>query len=125
MRMALLLLLFSLGFSLRPAFGQMLEVPQGAAAMLLLHREPVEQPPAALEAGIRGGIRFQIQVGPDGRVKEATLVDGHPLLVDAARKAVRKYRFRPLAPNGRPASWQSIISVPVPTPDPSLKRRAV
>lgn len=123
MRMALLL--SALGLSLWPACGQMLEVPHGAAEMLLLHREPVEQPPAALEAGIRGRVRFQIQVGPDGRIKEARLLDGHPLLVDAARKAVLKYRFRPLTRNGRPVGWKSIISVPVPAPDPSVRRRAV
>jgi len=118
-------LLFALGFFLWPACGQILVLPHGAAENLLLHREPVEQPPAALEAGIRGRVRFQIQVGPDGRIKEARLLDGHPLLVDAARKAVLKYRFRPLTRNGRPVGWKSIISVPVPAPDPSVRRRAV
>lgn len=107
-----------------PARAQDLLLPHGAAEMLLLHREPVEQPPDAREAGIRGRVRFQIYVGPDGRVKQAHLLDGHPLLIGAARQAVLKYRFRPITRNGRPAGWKSIISVPVPTPDPSVKRRA-
>ncbi len=106
-----------------PTGGQDLLVPQGAAEQLLLHREPVDLPPAAAEAGIRGQVRFQITVGPDGRVKEAHLLGGHPLLAGAAREAVLKYRFRPLTRNGRPRSWKTIISVPVPTPDPAVERR--
>ncbi|MFZ5926680.1 MAG: energy transducer TonB [Acidobacteriota bacterium] len=122
MRIAPLLCLLACWTTL--ASGQELLVPQGAAEMLLLHREPVELPPEAAESGIRGRVRFLIHVGPDGRVKAAHLLDGHPLLADAARKAVLRYRFRPLAPKGRPAGWKSIISVPVPTPDPSVPGRA-
>lgn len=107
-----------------PAGGQDLLAPQGAAEQLLLHREPVDLPPPAAEAGIQGRVRFQITVGPDGRVKEAHLLGGHPLLAEAAREAVLKYRFRPLTRNGRPRSWKTIISVPVPTPDPAVERRA-
>jgi len=104
------------------AGGQGLLVPQGAAGMLLPHREPRELPPAA-ESGVWGRVRFQITVGLDGRVREAHLPGGHPLLAEAAREAVLKYRFRPLTGNGRPKSWKTIVSVPVPTPDPAVERR--
>lgn len=105
------------------AGGQDLVLPQGAAGMLILHREPVDLPPAAAEAGIRGRVLFRIHVGPDGRVKEAHLHSGHPLLTEAAHRAVLKYRFRPLTRNGRPAGWKSILAVPVPSPAPAAERR--
>lgn len=97
--------------------------PQGAAEQLLLHRAPVDLPPAAAEAGIRGGVLFQIHAGPDGRVKEAHLPNGHPLLAEAAREAVLKSRFRPLTRNGRPAGWKSVLAVPAPPPAPAAERR--
>lgn len=122
--MRAMLLLLGLGWCAGLAGGQDLVVPQGAAEMLLLHREPVDLPPEAAGLGIRGRVRYQIHVGADGRVKQAHLLDGHPLLADAARRAVLRYRFRPLAPHGRPAGWKSIIAVPVPTPAPSVQSRA-
>lgn len=108
-----------------PEVGQTLALPPAAAEMLIIHREPVQLPPAAVARRIRGIVRFTIHVGPDGRVRNAILVDGHPLLVEAARKAVMKYRFSPFLFNGRPQHWRSVISVRVPAPDRSVSARPV
>jgi len=39
----------------------------------------------------------EIVVTPNGAVKEAKVVGGHPVLADAALEAVRKWRFEPSA----------------------------
>jgi len=102
---------------------QTLVLPGHAAEMLIIHRAPVGVPQEALELGIRGRVRFSIYVSPNGRVLSAHLISGHPLLVEAARKAVMKFRFQPLLFNGRRLSWRSTITVPVPTPDWTTPKR--
>jgi TonB family protein len=42
-------------------------------------------------------VKVQVVVAPNGSVKEAKVVGGHPLLVNAALDAVRKWRFETAA----------------------------
>lgn len=106
-----------------PEVAQALVLPGHAAETLIVYRAPVELPQEALDHGIRGRVRFSIHVSPNGRVLEAYLISGHPLLVEAARKAVLLYRFQPLLLNGRRLPWRSTITVPVPTPDWTTPKR--
>jgi TonB family protein len=54
-------------------------------------------PDLAKRMNIVGVVRIQITVAPNGSVKEATLVGGHPLLANAALDAVRKWRYEAAA----------------------------
>jgi TonB family protein len=54
-------------------------------------------PPLARKMNITGTAKLEIVVNPNGTVKEAKVVGGHPLLADAARVAVMKWRFEPAA----------------------------
>jgi TonB family protein len=98
----------------------------GLAEQRIVHREPAAWPPAARLAGVRGVVQFVILVDEEGRVAEADLVSGHPLLVEAARAAVLRYRFRPLFAGGRAVRFRSMIRVAVPSPfgPPAGKGRA-
>jgi TonB family protein len=42
---------------------------------------------------ITGVVKILITVSPNGSVKDAKLVGGHPLLASAALDAVRKWRY--------------------------------
>src|SRR5690348_18330289 len=57
-------------------------------------------PPTAYSANIQGKVVVMAVVGVDGRVKQATAESGHPMLTDAALKAVRTWIFRPALLNG-------------------------
>lgn len=59
-------------------------------------RTPVEYPRAALEEGIAGKVVVKVMVNRVGRVVQ-TIVEGdcHPLLKDAALKAIKQWRYRP------------------------------
>jgi TonB family protein len=50
-------------------------------------------PELARRMSLRGVVRVQITVAPDGTVKNATLVGGHPVLANAALDAVKKWRY--------------------------------
>jgi len=56
--------------------------------------EPV-YPALARKMNITGTVKVQIVVAPNGTVKDAKVVGGHPVLATAALEAVRKWRFEP------------------------------
>ena len=56
--------------------------------------EPV-YPELARKLNISGTVRVRIAVAPNGAVTDAKAVGGHPVLVNAAVDAARKWRFEP------------------------------
>jgi TonB family protein len=56
--------------------------------------EPV-YPDVARRMSIVGTVRLAVVVAPNGTVKSSKPVGGHPLLVNAATEAVRRWRFEP------------------------------
>ena len=54
-------------------------------------------PDLARKMNITGTVKVQVVVSPNGAVKEARIVGGHPVLTNAALDAVRKWRFEPSA----------------------------
>jgi TonB family protein len=66
------------------------EVPRKAK----LKVEPV-YPDVARRMNIAGTVRLAVVVAPNGTVKSSKPIGGHPLLVNAATDAVRRWRFEP------------------------------
>jgi protein TonB len=62
-------------------------------AKLLNAPHPV-YPPLAKSAKVQGVCRFNVLVSQSGAVSDVKLVRGHPLLVNAAKEAVRQYRYQ-------------------------------
>jgi len=58
---------------------------------------PPEYPLIAKRMHITGAVQLQITIRPDGTVKDAKVLGGHPALADAAVKAVMKWRYEPAA----------------------------
>jgi TonB family protein len=54
-----------------------------------------EYPELARKMNITGTVKVQVVVSPNGTVKDAKVVGGHPVLAGAALDAVRKWRFEP------------------------------
>ncbi len=52
-------------------------------------------PELARRLGIAGKVRIEVIIGPDGRVKNARAVGGHPVLVQACIDTVKEWRFEP------------------------------
>jgi len=65
---------------------------------------PPEYPELARQMNIKGIARVMVTITADGTVKEVKEVGGHPLLIDALVRAVRKWRYEP-------ASKESVIEV--------------
>ena len=58
--------------------------------------EPV-YPELARRMNIKGSVKVEVVVAPNGTVKDAKVVGGHPVLASAALDAVKKWRFEPAA----------------------------
>jgi TonB family protein len=50
-------------------------------------------PDIARKMGLTGNVKLQLVVAPNGEVKETKVIGGHPILVNAAVDAVKKWRF--------------------------------
>jgi TonB family protein len=64
-----------------------------ARLKIVHHVQPI-YPPLARKAGIGGTVRLQAVIGTDGLVKETAVLEGHPLLVQAALDAVRQWLYQ-------------------------------
>jgi protein TonB len=54
-------------------------------------------PELARKMNIAGTVKIEIVVAPNGSVKDAHVVGGHPVLATAALDAAKKWRFEPSA----------------------------
>ena len=50
-------------------------------------------PDIARRMGLTGTVKILVVVSPNGTVKETKVIGGHPILVNAAIDAVKKWRF--------------------------------
>ena len=68
-------------------------------------------PPLAREAHIAGTVVVDAVIDEQGNVISARALSGHPLLVDAALKAVLQWKYEPTTLNGQPVSVELRVEV--------------
>jgi TonB family protein len=54
-----------------------------------------QYPTLARSMNLQGVVRADVLVAPDGKVKFIDVKGGHPVLVDAAQRALRDWRWEP------------------------------
>jgi TonB family protein len=62
--------------------------------------EPI-YPPLARTARIQGSVVVQFEISIEGRVQNASVVNGNPLLTAAALDAIRQWTYKPFVLNGQ------------------------
>jgi TonB family protein len=82
-----------------PVAGPAIAQSQNAQNEEMLRRaktkvQPV-YPDLARKMNITGTVKIEVVVSPNGSVKEARIVGGHPVLSNAALEAAKKWRFEP------------------------------
>ena len=68
---------------------------------------PLSYPPLARQIRLSGDVRVRVSVNDDGSVSEATPINGHPLLRQAALDAIRNWRFES---GGEPRQFQVLCT---------------
>jgi protein TonB len=67
-------------------------------------------PPIAKAARAAGAVQVQVTISEEGRVIDASVVSGHPLLREAALQAARQWVFKPTELSGVPVKVQGILT---------------
>jgi protein TonB len=67
-------------------------------------------PPIAKAARASGAVQVQVTISEDGRVMDAAVVSGHPLLRDAALQAAKQWVFKPTELSGVPVKVQGVLT---------------
>lgn len=68
-------------------------------------------PLIAVRARVTGTVRLAAVISEQGVIEELRVVEGHPMLIEAATQAVRQWRYRPLVLNGVPHKVDTTIDV--------------
>jgi TonB family protein len=90
--------------------------PELAESRLRERTEP-QYPAEALAAHRTGDVVLEVVVGTDGAVTSLRTVSGDPLLVTAAANAVRTWRYEQYRVQGRPAEFQTDVTLKFSLPD--------
>jgi TonB family protein len=75
----------------------------------VIHSQEAGYPRAAKRAGIQGEVVVRVAVSETGNIEDAEVVSGDPLLADAAIKAAKKIKFKPLVRDGKPVKVATTI----------------
>jgi len=67
----------------------------GEGSRKVLVQTPAIYPTLARSMNIRGTVKLQVQVLPNGNVKKIEVIGGHPLLTQSAVTAVGHWKFEP------------------------------
>jgi TonB family protein len=54
-----------------------------------------EFPDIAKKMKLTGVVKIEVLIGADGEIKASNVVGGHPILADAAQKALKKWKYAP------------------------------
>jgi TonB family protein len=92
--------------------------PGSARGGKLIHRVEPTYPDEAQQRKVKGFVRMFVTVATDGSVKKIDIVDGNPLLVEAAKVAVMQWQYTPFMICGKPVEMQSSEHVKFPPDTP-------
>ena len=86
---------FSPNWLLVIAMGLALAAPAMAQERKAKDSIPPTYPEMAKSMHLAGSVKVQITITPQGQVRDAKILGGHPLLADAAVRAISKWRYEP------------------------------
>jgi TonB family protein len=81
------------------------------ATRLVLNQVKPEYPPLAKLNYIQGHVQVQVEITRDGKVAQAHVVRGHPILAASTLKAVRGWVYRPLQTPSGPSGFLTTVEV--------------
>ena len=86
-------------------------VPEETSRVLVVKRVDPQYPPLAIQQRLDGPVVLQVIVNKDGSIRDVKLVRGYFVLGRAAIDAVKQWRYKPYAPNGKAIDFQTNVTV--------------
>jgi len=76
----------------------------------LLYEPLPEYPAIAQRAGIQGFVKIQVRSTSDGHLQIQKILEGDPVLAEAAMDALKRWRTKPTTINGKPVNTISVVT---------------
>jgi len=95
----------------KPPQPSAIRVSEGVQGAKLIHQPRPIYPHLARTARISGRVRLDAVISRDGAIQNLRVIDGHPMLVNAAIDAVSQWRYQPTLLNGVPVEVMTLIEV--------------
>ncbi len=89
---------------------KMIKVSGGVIQGSAIKRVQPLYPPIAKAARAAGAVQVQVTISEEGRVIDAQVIGGHPLLRDAALQAAKQWIFKPTELTGVPVKVQGVLT---------------
>jgi anaerobic magnesium-protoporphyrin IX monomethyl ester cyclase len=85
------------------SYGTVISIPprKRVVPKLISKVTPV-YPPSAAKEHVWGDVLLDVTLKEGGTVEQTSVIDGNPLLVEAATSAVKQWRYQPLLVDGKP-----------------------
>jgi protein TonB len=77
----------------------------------LIYRVQPTYPALARQARVQGAVELRALISKNGAIENLVVVRGHPMLAEAAKEAVRQWRYRPYLLNHEPVEVETVITV--------------
>ncbi len=68
-------------------------------------------PQIAIRARVSGTVILDVRIDEEGNVENIRVLQGHPLLIDAAKEAVMQWKYSPTILNGEPVPVVAMVTV--------------
>ncbi|MGH9804522.1 MAG: energy transducer TonB [Candidatus Acidiferrales bacterium] len=88
-----------------------IRVSTGVQEAKLIRKIQPNYPPIAKQARIQGTVQLEALISREGSIQNLRVLDGHPLLAQAAVEAVQQWRYEPTLLNNEPVEVVTIIHV--------------
>jgi TonB family protein len=88
-----------------------LKISQGVSQGLLIKKVAPVYPPRALKAHMQGSVQLLATISKDGDITKVKVLNGEPLLAQAAVDAVKQWKYKPYYLNSQPMEIQTQITV--------------
>ena len=88
-----------------------IRISSGVANSLIRHKVDPIYPREARKNNITGDVLLRIIIGRQGNVTNLEVIQGDPILVESAVKAVKQWKYRPYILNGEAIEAESVIKI--------------
>ena len=90
---------------------QRVRVSTGISLGMLQNKVEPTYPVIALRARIQGTVQLRAIISKEGHIENLQLIEGHPMLVEAAINAVRQWQYKPYMLSGEPVEVETTVFV--------------
>ena len=87
------------------------QVSSGTVAGMIISKPEPVYPQIAKSAHVQGAVILHAIISKEGTIENLSVISGNAMLVNAARDAVSRWRYKPYLLNGEPVEVETSITV--------------